>query len=114
MVRKIRKGKDGKYHIAGKKYDLLVGSRAQVMHGTAYKTSYSGNALKKKHLKYNKSGKIVSKRMSLSAKRQKRLEKAGYFTRKGTWGWHRKKTPRSRRCRKNGKFVKCTSSQSRK
>ena len=114
MVKKIRKGKDGKYHVAGKTFDLLVGSRAQVWHGKAYKTSYSGNALTKKHLKKNKSGKIVSRRMSLTAKRQRRLEKAGYFTEKGKWGWVRKKTPRSRRCRKNGKFVKCTSSKSRK
>tara|TARA_Y100001970_G_scaffold71927_1_gene91303 strand:- start:76 stop:420 length:345 start_codon:yes stop_codon:yes gene_type:complete len=114
MPRRIKKGKDGFYHVAGKKFKMLVGSRAQVWHGTAYKTSYSGNALKKKHLKKNKSGKIVSRRMSLTAKRQKRLEKAGYFTQKGRFGWHRKKTPRSRRCRKNGRFVKCTSSKSRK
>ena len=54
MVKKIRKGKDGKYRVAGKTFDLLVGSRAQVWHGKAYKTSYSGNALTKKHLKKNK------------------------------------------------------------
>ena len=44
---------------------MLVGSRAQVMNGTAYKTSYGaikpkGDALTKKHLKYNKQGRIVS------------------------------------------------------
>ena len=109
MVKRIKKGADGKYHIGGKTYKLLVGSRAQVMHGTAYKTSYSGNALKEGDLKYNKSGKIVSKRMSATAKKQKRLVKAGYHTRKGKFGWLRKKTPRSRRCRKKGRFVKCHS-----
>ena len=33
------KKEDGKFHIKGKKYDLLDGSRAQVWHGTAYKTT---------------------------------------------------------------------------
>ena len=43
-----------------------VGSRAKVMHGTALKTS---GGLRKRDLKYNKSGKIVSKKASASAKR---------------------------------------------
>ena len=38
MVKRHHKGSDGKYHIKGKKYEQLIGSRAQVMHGTAYKT----------------------------------------------------------------------------
>ena len=41
------------------------GSRAQVMHGNAKQT---GGGLKKKDLKYNKHGKIVSKKMSMIAK----------------------------------------------
>jgi len=39
MVKRHTKESDGKYHIDGKKFDQLVGSRAQVHHGTAYKTT---------------------------------------------------------------------------
>ena len=60
-----------------------VGSRAQVMHGNAKMT---GGGLRKKDLKYNKQGKIVSKKMSKLAKKEKRLQKAGYTTRKGQFG----------------------------
>ena len=63
-----------------------VGSRAQVMHGTAEKTSYGKSGLRKSDLKYNKQGKIVSKKMSDRAKREKRLVKAGYKTKKGVFG----------------------------
>ena len=38
MVKKHMKGSDGLYHINGKTYQLLKGSRAQVWHGTAYET----------------------------------------------------------------------------
>ena len=37
-MKKHMKAADGKYHIKGKKYELLRGSRAQVWHGTAYCT----------------------------------------------------------------------------
>ena len=60
-----------------------VGSRAQVMHGTADHTS---GGLKKSDLKYNKYGRIVSRKKSQKAKKEKRLEKAGYKTRKGKFG----------------------------
>ena len=50
MVKRVSKGSDGKYHIKGKKYDILKGSRAQVWHETAYKTE--GNLTKDK-LKMN-------------------------------------------------------------
>lgn len=43
-----------------------IGSRAQVMHGTAKKTS---GGLGKDDLAYNKSGSIVSKKKSLEAKK---------------------------------------------
>jgi hypothetical protein len=49
-----------------------IGSRAQVMHGNARMT---GGGLKKKDLKYNKYGKIVSKKMSDIAKKENRLGK---------------------------------------
>jgi hypothetical protein len=60
-----------------------IGSRAQVMHSNAKMT---GGGLKKKDLKYNKQGKIVSKKMSAMAKKEKRLQKAGYTTKKGQFG----------------------------
>ena len=49
-----------------------VGSRAQVMHGTAHHTK---GGLTKKNLKYNKYGKIVSARKSASAKSKGTLRK---------------------------------------
>ena len=60
-----------------------TGSRAQVMHGTAKHTS---GGLTKKDLKYNKQGKIVSKKLSRRAKKEKRLSKSGYTTKKGSFG----------------------------
>lgn len=47
-----------------------VGSRAQVMHGTAMKTP---GGLTKKNLRKNKHGRIVSVRASKSAKKNKNL-----------------------------------------
>ncbi len=60
-----------------------VGSRAQVMHGTVHHTS---GGLTKSDLKYNKWGKIVSRKKSMKAKKEKRLVKLGFKTRKGKFG----------------------------
>lgn len=60
-----------------------IGSRVQVMHGTAHHTS---GGLTRKDLKMNKWGRIVSKAKSEKAKKDKRLEKAGYKTQKGKFG----------------------------
>ena len=60
-----------------------IGSRAQVMHGNAKQT---GGGLTKKQLKYNKRGKIVSRKASKSARKSNNLVKAGYITRKGVFG----------------------------
>ncbi len=49
-----------------------VGSRAEVMHGTAHHTS---GGLTKKHLKYNKYGRIVSAAKSRTAKSKGLLKK---------------------------------------
>jgi len=71
-----------------------VGSRAQVWHGTAHHTS---GGLTKKHLKKNKNGRIVSKKQSASAKKNNRLVKAGWVTKKGEFGSFKKeggKTPK--------------------
>jgi len=83
MVNRHTKHDDGKYHISGKKYEILEGSRAQVWHETAFKTS---GGLKKSDLMKNKHGRIVSKKKHTTAKREKRLEKAGYKTTKGKFG----------------------------
>lgn len=61
----------------------VVGSRAQVMNGSAVKTP--GN-LRKKDLKYNKQGRIVSKKRSARARKENRLVKSGYVTQKGVFG----------------------------
>ena len=65
------------------KFKQRIGTRAQVMHGTAKMT---GGGLTKKQLKYNKRGKIVSRKASKLAKKNNRLIKAGYVTRKGYFG----------------------------
>ena len=106
MVRRTRKSKR---MVGGKKgYKMLVGSRAQVMNGTAYKTSYGavkpkGDALTKKHLKYNKQGRIVS--VAKSSKKGKllaQLRRAGYTTKKGKFGAVKigSKTRKKKRTRK--------------
>lgn len=82
-MHKHLKGSDGLYHIKGKSYSVLVGSRAQVWHGSAYHTS---GGLKKDDLMQNSAGRIVSKSKHFSAKREKRLLKYGYGTRKGHFG----------------------------
>ena len=115
MVRRTRKskrGSNGKYNIGGKSFHMLVGSRAQVMNGTAYKTTYgavkpNGDALTKSHLKYNKNGRIVSK--SKSSKKGKllaQLRRAGYTTQKGKFGAVKingRRTRKKRRTKKKGK-----------
>lgn len=99
MVKKHMKSADNMYHINGHKYQVLNGSRAQVWHGTAYKTK--GN-LKKSDLLMNKRGHVVSRKVYNRAKREKRLEKAGYFTKKGKFGWvrHDNSKTKKRRSRK--------------
>jgi hypothetical protein len=60
-----------------------IGSRAQVMHGTAHHTT---GGLTRKDLKMNKWGRIVSKAKSAKAKKENRLVKLGFKTRKGKFG----------------------------
>lgn len=94
MVKRVQKHEDGTYHVHGKKFVVLEGSRAQVWHGTAYKTS--GN-LTKSHLMMNKHGRIVSSTKHRTAKKEKRLEKAGYFTKKGKFGAVKKTAKKTRK-----------------
>ena len=83
MTKRVSKGPDGKYHIKGRKYELLIGSRAQVHHGTAYKTA---GGLTKDKILMNKNGRIVSRKKHTTAKKEKRLEKAGWGTVDGKFG----------------------------
>ena len=98
MTKKVMKQKDGKYHVNGKVYDMLVGSRAQVGHRTAYKTS---GGLKKENLYKNKHDRYVSLKKHTSAKKERRLEKAGYFTKKGQFGAIKNMTKKKSASRKN-------------
>jgi hypothetical protein len=74
-----------------------VGSRAQVMHGSAHHTS---GGLTKTDLKYNKWGRIVSRKKSTMAKKTRRLEKAGYKAKKGSFGVV--KTKKAKKGKKGG------------
>ena len=85
------------------------GSRAEVFHGNAKKTT---GGLTKKDLMKNKNGAIVSRKKHLTAKKEKRLEKAGYKPKKGTFVVMRKslknkspkrKTRKARKSRKSRK-----------
>ena len=77
------------------------GSRAEVFHGTAKKTS---GGLEKKDLLQNKHGEIVSRKKHNTAKKEKRLEKYGFFTQKGKFGY----------VKRDGKSKRKTKSKSRK
>jgi hypothetical protein len=74
-----------------------IGSRAQVMHGSAHHTS---GGLTKTDLKYNKWGRIVSRKKSTMAKKTRRLEKAGYKAKKGSFGVV--KTKKAKKAKKGG------------
>jgi hypothetical protein len=60
----------------------VIGSYAQVMHGTATHTS---GGLTEKDLEYNKNGKIVSKKRAAAARRNKNLGKC--LVKKGSKGF---------------------------
>ena len=99
MKRPVR-ADDGKYHLKSGVFDELFGSRTQVMNGTAYKTS---GELKKKDLMMNKWGRIVSSKKHKTAKKEKRLEKHGFFAKKGKFGFVKKTARKSRKNRKGKK-----------
>ena len=77
-----------------------IGTRAQVWHGTAKKTS---GGLMKSNLMQNKAGRIVSRAKHNTAKREMRLVKHGYGTKKGKFGFVRlngsKKSRKSKKMR---------------
>lgn len=94
MVKKHMRSADKLYHIHGRTYEHLEGSRAQVWHQTAYKTS---GGLEKHQLMQNKHGRIVSRKKHGTAKKEKRLEKAGYKTRKGKFGFVKSETKKAKK-----------------
>jgi hypothetical protein len=47
----------------------------------------------------NKRGHVVSRKVYNRAKREKRLEKAGYFTKKGNFGWVRRDNSKTKKRR---------------
>ena len=101
-MKKHMKSADGFYHIKGKKYAFLRGARRQVWAGTAYMTE---GGLTRDKLHYNKRGRIVSKKKFQTAKKEKRLQKYGYFTKKGKFGYVKKGT-KSRSKSKSSKTKK--------
>ena len=97
MKRPVRSEKNGMYHLHGKDFKELFGSRTQVFNGTAYKTA---GGLTKSDLMMNKWGRIVSALKHKTAKKEKRLEKAGFFAKKGSFGYVKKDTRKMRKSRK--------------
>ena len=94
------KTEDGNYKIQDKTYKMLTGSRAQVWHDTAYKTS---GGLTKKNLVFL-NGRVKSKAKHISAKKENRLVKHGYVTKKGAFGnvkVDKKKSRSSKKSKKN-------------
>ena len=88
-----RDEKTGLYNIKGNTYQKIRGSRTQVMNGTAYMTT---GELTKNQLVYSKEGYIVSKKKHITAKKEMRLEKYGYFTKKGKFGSTKKRNSNRR------------------
>jgi len=101
MKRPHRDAEDHMYHIKGKKYPELFGSRTQVMNGTAYKTS---GELVKSQLMMNKWGRIVSAKKHHTAKKEKRLQKHGFFAKKGQFGYVKKTVSKRKSLRKSNKM----------
>ena len=95
MKRHTRK-EDGMYHIAGKKYAHLRGSRAQVGHHNAYMTQ---GGLKLKDLHFNrKTGRWVSAKKHRTAKKENNLVKHGWsLAKKGSFGASPKGVRKTRR-----------------
>ena len=80
-------------------FEKTNGSRAEVWHGTAKKTQ---GGLTKSDLLMNKHGRIVSRKKHNTAKREKRLVKAGYLTKKGHFGFIKKGSKKGSKKRGGG------------
>jgi len=80
-------------------FEKTIGSRAEVWHGTAKHTS---GGLTKSSLFKNKAGRIVSKKKHHTAKKDNRLVKSGYGTKKGKFGYVKIGTKKNRTKGKKG------------
>ena len=98
---RFTKSESGKYKVQGKGFDMLIGTRAQVWHGTAFKTS---GGLTKSNLMQNKHGRIVSRAKHSTAKKENRLVKSGYGTKKGSFGFVKLGKSKSKRGGASGLF----------
>lgn len=98
MKRPVRSEEDGLYHIKGKTYKYVRGSRAQVWNRTAFKTE--GGLLRNELVKSH--GRIVSLKKHKTAKKEMRLQKYGFFAEKGKFGYVKKSTRKNRRGGKKG------------
>ena len=98
----IRRSDDGMYHIKGKTYSDLTGTRARVYNGSAYKTT---GGLLQDDLVKNKWDRIVSKSKYESAKKEQRLKAHGYTAKKGKFGAvkMRKRRTQKNKSRRNNK-----------
>lgn len=70
-------------------FKKTIGTRAEVYHGTARRTS---GGLTKGELMMNKHGRIVSKKKHNTAKKEMRLVKYGFVTKKGKFGYVKTKS----------------------
>lgn len=91
-AKEMFKGPDGKTYIS------KTGSRRQVFGTSAHKPSayMTTGGLTKSDLVLSH-GRIVSKKKHLTAKKEKRLEKHGYFAKKGKFGYVKRKTRKTRK-----------------
>ena len=105
MKRPVRDSKTGTYTVKNKEFKELFGSREQVWNGTAYKTP---GGLTKSQLVMNKHHRIVSAVKFQTAKKERRLEKYGFYAKKGKFGYVKGKATRKaskKSTRKNKKAV---------
>lgn len=84
-------------------FKKTIGTRAEVYHGTARRTS---GGLTKGELMMNKHGRIVSKKKHSTAKREMRLLKYGYATKKGKFGFVKTKSSRKSRGRSRSRKMR--------
>lgn len=96
---------DGQYHISGRTYKNLIGSRQQVWNRTTYKTE---GQLHRSDLIMNKWGRIVSKNKHNTAKKEKRLQKYGYFAEKGKFGFVKRQSRKSSDSKKSTRRTRGT------
>ena len=99
MKRPVRND-DGMYHLEGKKFKAMSGSRQQVWNGTVFKTP---GGLKRGDLLMNKHRRIVSNKKYQTAKMEHRQKKrlfAKYTAKKGKFGAIKLDSPKTGKSKK--------------